>query len=940
MERRRPNLNTTSVGLHQPELVTAFFKALFLLASNRQTKNENPVRALAQELHGSSRSKFSLRLKTVAFSNGLLTIRNSARAFARTPGLSLVLLLTIALGVGSNVTVFGFVQGLIHPSFPAKDKDRIVSIFAQDKTHSSGPLTRHQFQLLRSHPDAPANVDLGSGSEIAIVAAVMPNLARSLSLPQDGGAILSRRMWDREFGNSVNVVGQRIQINHKRIPIIGIAPDRLEGLYRDQIVDIWTALPAVSFQEQNLRDIWALARVRDGIPVGEIQRTLRRQFGNSESIDVVPYSGVSPTMARGLSQIGTMLEFASVAVFLVACCVVACMLLGRALRRIHVMSINVALGATRLNLMMEVLSDCIVISVVGGALGLLLAIGTARILPSLLFAEDAERLVFAPRLDSILFSSFICIAIIIACGFVPILATTTDRPWNIFRRESAFPSKAVARFRALLVVGQITICCVLTIFTTVLFERFHTLIRTTTGHGVGNLVLATVRAQQGMPDDTNFFNAVEQTVKSMPNLSPLAWTTLIPGSQPDWRSFRVQIPTKLLRDVPIDITGLPGSPGSSERRPLWGRPFEARDQSCHVAIVNEEAAGALSGPDTVGMTIQDPDGAPVEIVGVVKRASGYTREDRRSPEIYYNDSDSLPHKRIAGARFRAPQTTASTSIAMNVNFVSPGYLHASGLSLVDGQWFPEHEDGECRRLGVINQEAADLYFGGRALGAALIDDIGDRTEIIGIVRPQPLGTFEQHIQPAIYIPIWQEHPSHMTLLIRSSMWNPQMMDRLRARIKSVPGNDPASPGITTLDTRLVESGLAPLRIASLIFGTSTLTALVLSIFGLLSVQSDTERQRRRELAVRIALGAQRRHIFFMTTKDIGRLAFAGILAGTLISGAALRAFSNELSTIGSPPFQVWLLAPILSILLLIMTATVAGFRTLSGEPQTVMREDG
>ena len=201
-------------------------------------------------------------------------------------------------------------------------------------------------------------------------------------------------------------------------------------------------------------------------------------------------------------------------------------------------------------------------------------------------------------------------------------------------------------------------------------------------------------------------------------------------------------------------------------------------------MVNEEAASTLFGPDTVGMTIQDPDGAPVEIVGVVKQASRHTKDDRRSPAIYYNDSDSLAHHRIAGARFRAPLAAAHSSIEMNVNFVSPGYLRALGLSLIDGQWFPEHGiAGECRHMGVINQEAADLYFGGRALGAALIDDIGLRTEIIGIVRSQPLGTFEQQAQPAIYIPVWQEHPSSMTLLIRSSMWNQQTMDQLRNKIE-------------------------------------------------------------------------------------------------------------------------------------------------------------
>ncbi len=62
--------------------------------------------------------------------------------------------------------------------------------------------------------------------------------------------------------------------------------------------------------------------------------------------------------------------------------------------------------------------------------------------------------------------------------------------------------------------------------------------------------------------------------------------------------------------------------------PLWGRPFEAQDQSCHVAIMNEEAASTLFGPDTVGMAIQDPDGAPVEIIGVVKPA--FTRYQARS----------------------------------------------------------------------------------------------------------------------------------------------------------------------------------------------------------------------------------------------------------------------------------------------------------------------
>ena len=369
----------------------------------------------------------------MAFSKGLLTIRNSVKAYARTPGVSLVLLLTIALGVGSNVTVFGFVQGLIHPSFPTKSAGRIVSIFAQDKAHTAGPLTGSQFQRLQSHSEtfvwidgariAPAHVEMGGEGEITIVAAIMPNLANALSLPLNRGAIISHRMRQRMFESGTKVIGHRIRVNDSELAITGIAPDRLEGLYRDQTVDVWMP-ETVSFQDQELRDVWAVARIREGISIGEVQREIRRQLGNSDGIYVAPFSGAPPAMAKGLSQIGMMLEFASVAVFLVACCVVASLLLGRALRRIHAMSINVAMGATRLNLIMELLSDCIVVSLAGGALGLLLAMGTAHVLPSLLFAEDAERLVFAPRLFSILWSSLVCVGIIIICGFVPIVATT------------------------------------------------------------------------------------------------------------------------------------------------------------------------------------------------------------------------------------------------------------------------------------------------------------------------------------------------------------------------------------------------------------------------------------------------------------------------------------------------------------------------------------
>jgi hypothetical protein len=109
---------------------------------------------------------------------------------------------------------------------------------------------------------------------------------------------------------------------------------------------------------------------------------------------------------------------------------------------------------------------------------------------------------------------------------------------------------------------------------------------------------------------------------------------------------------------------------------------------------------------------------------------------------------------------------------------------------------------------VINQEAANLYFNGIPLGAAVIDDRGVRTEIIGVVRSQVFGTFEQHAEPAIYFPMWQDCPPRMTLILRDSKWNSGIAADLRRRIENVPGRGPAPIAINTLDRQLAQSGLA------------------------------------------------------------------------------------------------------------------------------------
>jgi ABC-type lipoprotein release transport system permease subunit len=883
----------------------------------------------------------------------LLRIRRSARAFARTPGLSIALLITIALGVGGNAAIYGFLQGLTHPASALRDSERIVSIFRQDRSRDAGPLSPDEYRLLENIHGVfewigavhikPADTLIDGRSEITTVATVTPNLGGALAIPLDKGVVISHRTWESEFGSRENAVSSRIRVDNLDFRISEVAPAQLVGLYSDRDVDLW-----IQSKERDLpggrdrRDLWVLARLRNDVSLRQAQTALRSGSVSLRELSVTPFTGIAPNAAHGLTRIGTFLNFTAGVVFLIACINVASLLLGRALRRSHETSLRIALGATRAELLWELFSDSVVISIAGGAMGLLLGIMTAHTLPAFLFEEDAERLIFAPHLLPILTASIACIVITVICGMMPVLGTVTDRPWIILQRETGLPSKAIQRLRSGLVVGQITACCMLVICTALLLDGLHSALKTSAGHRLGNPILLTVQAQarrDGPEVDTNYFSEVEQRAKSVAGLSPLAWTARLPGNQPTWRSFEIQPSSLQYRDVAMDIAWLtPDSLKLLDNEPVAGKMFGLSDQTHKVAIVNEEAAAELFGRQTAGVVIQDPAELPIEVIGVVRRKSNDVIE-KQPPTIYYGYMDrSDAPSTIRHAQFRISLDPPVPGVELSANVVSANYFGALDMRLIAGQKFAEHRSPGQGRVGVINQEAADLYFNGKPLGAGVIDDSGIRTEIIGVVKSQVFGTFEQHAEPAIYFPEWQDCLPRMTLILKDSKWNSGIPADLRHEIENVPGRSSAPVAINTLDTQLAQSGLATLRIATLIGTASAATALMLSILGLLGAQSDAERQRQRDRALRIALGAQRWHIAFMVIKNAGRLALVGTAIGTFLSFTLLRLLIADIAVITSPPFRVWLIAPLLTAAAVTIASVVPARRASSISPLALMRD--
>jgi ABC-type antimicrobial peptide transport system permease subunit len=901
-------------------------------------------------------------LNQVSLLRGLPRIRRSARAFARAPGLTVALLLTIALGVGSNAAVYGFLQGLTRPASPLGATDRIVSIFGQDRSRDAGPLAPSDYRIVESSRGVfewvgaariePHDTKIDGHSEIATVAGVTPELAGALAISPGRGVVISHHVWANEFGGR-DAVGSQIRIGDEDFKITGVAPERLEGLYSDQSVDLWIAAMGEDLGGggRERRDLWVVARLREGISVDEAQDILRKSSAGLIGVSVVPFTGIAPTMTRGLARVRLFLTFSAGAVFFIACINVASFLLGRAFRRTHETSLRIALGATRQELLWDLFADSAVVSVAGGAMGLLLGMLTAHALPAFLFEEDAARLSFAVNVLPIAAASVVCVVITTICGMLPVLGTVTDRPWMVLQREAGSPSKAMRRLRSSLVVGQIAACCMLVSCTALLVAGLHSALKTGAGHKLGDPILLTVQAEPlGGPEvDTQYFSDVEKKAKSVRDLFPMAWMARLPGNQPTWRTFRIEHPSREYREVAMDIEWLTReSIQSLDSQPVAGRMFGVNDQKFRVAVVNEEAAKELFGKQTVGMVIRDGADLPIEIIGVVKEAgteglreqgtSGDTTQGRR-PTIYYGylNQAEAPHT-IKDARFRVPVEGPTAGVELNANVVSASYFIALDEPLVAGERFSDAGTAGQGRVAVINQEAAGVFFDGKPLGAGVIDESGRRTEIIGVVRSQVFGTFEQHAEPAIYFPMWQDCPARMTLMLRDAKWNSKIATDLLNKVEGVPGRAPGPIMINTLDQQLAQSGLAPLRIATLIGSVSAATGLLLSLLGLLSAQGDAERQRQRDRALRIALGSQRWRIVFIVMKNAGRLALVGTLTGTLLSFAFLRVMIAGISTVGAPPVQVWLIAPLLPIAAVLVASLVPARRAAVVSPMTVLRD--
>jgi ABC-type antimicrobial peptide transport system permease subunit len=428
-----------------------------------------------------------------------------------------------------------------------------------------------------------------------------------------------------------------------------------------------------------------------------------------------------------------------------------------------------------------------------------------------------------------------------------------------------------------------------------------------------------------------YFRDIERATRSLPNIGEFAWMAAVPGSQPAVSSFRVDPNGVPLRGVDFDVAPFtPRSVSQFEWPAKSGRAFGLADGDCRVAVVNTAAAAALFRDDTVGRVIYDAGGMPVEIIGVL---SPRVASDAA---LYFNQTEarSTPAARTHLEHFTAQRAEKLERAELSTNVVSPNYFTAMGFRLAAGRLSPDPRSHACR-VAVVNEEASDAYFAGRAIGAALIDELGRRTEIIGVVHARPIGPFLRHVEPTVYFPMAQDCAPTMTLMMAGRDTSAAKLRKVQSALDQVPGRGPGPVVVRTLETHLQQTALAPQHIAAVLIAACTAIALLLSVLGLYGALSDAARNRRRDLAIRIALGARRRDVIGHVLQEGAYVTAAGTIAGSLGAFVLTRlvpvpAHLNPL---------LWLAGPLLLALAIVIAGILPARRALIIDPVRILRGD-
>ena len=804
-------------------------------------------------------------------------LRFAFRSLQTRPGLSAVIIATLGLGIGATTATFSLLDATLLRPLPFEQSERLVFLWGvygpeRSQRGASPPevadwrAQNHTLTGVSAYDPISLNLRTESGpdrlntervnSEYFRLLGVNASQGRTFTAEEDRVAdafpvvVVSHNAWRTRFGGDPALVGRSITLNDRPFTVVGIMPEGFSGLSFQ--ADLWIPLamltvdsPAGLLTSRNNRWLLAVARLRDGISIddaerdlGQVALRLAEQYPETNTDRSVDVLSLQENLLGNTASLFQTLFKAVLLVLLIACANVMSLQLVRATAREREIALRRALGAGRLQLVRQLLSEGLVLAGLGGAAGVLLAYWLIRLLVPLvpaglipLYADVTVN----PRVLG--FTVAVTVLTGIACGLAPILRRSGSDLSDALRQGARTDSSGLGRLRRpglqqALVAGEVALALILLAGAGLMLRSLALRLAVDPGFDARGVVAARV---------------------SLP--------------RPQYQDFPAR--TDFVERLAARLNAIPGVAGATiaSDLPLRG--------------------------NTTASTLRIEGPTPVQ-----------TRYFRHS--------------------------------------VTPGYFAALGIPLIRGRDFSGFDRQDTPPVAIISEAMATRFWPDRdPVGMRFrLGETGPEATVIGVAGParhRDLTTdlFARGSEPDVYYPFAQRTATDLEIAVRMRDGSLLPTAWLQREVAALDAGLPLFQ-VTTLESALAAQNSAP-RFGSLVLTGFSAVALVLAAIGIYGVIAFVVGLSRREIAIRLALGANRGQVLRVVMGNGMLLVLAGLALGVLGALAGGKVIQAQLYGVAPGDPVILLVVSGAVVVVALLASWLPARRAALVEPQAVLK---
>ena len=817
-------------------------------------------------------------------------IRHGLRMLLKSPGFSAVAVLSLALGIGANTTIFTVVNAILLHPLPVKDIAQVVELDTIDTKTKVG--FANATKLGMSFPncqDYQKQTEVFSGLSCIVPTALtwsgdaeprqvngqlvsanyfdvlgLQPVAGRFFLPEEDTklngntvAVISHSFWVNKLGSDANVVGKSLTLNAVPYTVVGVAPKGFKGTFTFAgAEEIWIptsmypqvlgGLAKKFFNDRRFLGVLPVGRLKPGIGLGPAEASLKTvasrleaeypkdNAGRSVALTPLADAAVGANQHDQVALAGTMMMTVVGLVLLIACVNLANLLLARAAQREKEMGLRAALGASRHRLMRQMLTECMLLSLLGGAVGLAIAYAGRSVLwsfrPPFIQQNDLDLSLDAHVL---LFTLGISFLTGVLFGVAPALKASVPDLMETLKLGGRGGSIGWGRnsLRSLLVISEIALSLVALV-------------------GAGLFIRSMRDAQR-----------------------------IDPGFE-----------SKNLFMMAFDLGAL--------------HYEEGRAQEFFRAAV--ERANSTPGVKSATIASNFP------------LRGGFAR-------TVFPEGES--------------ETTGYRGTLTTLDDITPGFFDALRIPLLKGRVFNDSDRKGTTPVVVINEAMAKHFWPNQEAVGKRFHFFGDPTlrEVVGVVGNTVIINIGEVPAPLAYLSITQDYSPAVTLQVHTTGSPEALIGGVRARIQSLDPN----LAITNVQTigEIMDQGLWAPRMGAALLTLFGGLALVLAALGVYGVLSYSVNQQTREIGIRMAMGAERAHVLRLVVGQGVWLAGVGVALGILVALVAMRQLSGLLFGVSAYDPVTFGAVALLLMLVALLACYIPARRATCVDPLVALRHE-